>query len=169
MHPWVDVEEVALATLGEVVALVVERDNGGNLRGRGSLNSGQGVRQCWGKGGSVGAASSLISSLNRATVRTALSRWRGGGAGSTLDAGAGAASRWGRGRRAGRGRGHQVYRADGGCGGRDSRRDSRGGDGRVRVWKNRAPFYCGRLHYVSAFRDRGSLRPTSECRVPQPR
>jgi hypothetical protein len=29
MHPWVDVEEVALATLGEVVALVVERDNGG--------------------------------------------------------------------------------------------------------------------------------------------
>jgi hypothetical protein len=118
MHPWVDVEEVALATLGEVVALVVERDNGGNLRGRGSLNSGQGVRQCWGKGGSVGAASSLISSLNRATVRTALSRWRGGGAGSTLDAGGGAASRWGRGRRAGRGRGHQVYRADGGSGGR---------------------------------------------------
>jgi hypothetical protein len=36
----------------------------------------------------------------------------------------------------------------GGCGSRDSRRDSRGGDGRVWVWQNRAPFYCGRLHYV---------------------
>jgi hypothetical protein len=30
--------------------------------------------------------------------------------------------------------------------------------------------WCDNMRiYVLAFRDRGSLRPTSECRVPQPR
>jgi hypothetical protein len=58
----------------------------------------------------VGAVGMLISSLNRATVRTALSRWSGGGAGSMLDAGAGVALRWGRCGRAGA----RKRRAEGG-------------------------------------------------------